>query len=185
MSFGAINIGGEMGSENMILFQIEMHAGVVEECRLMDIHPKTIICFEQHRCLHSGGRERSGREIGFVRILLNGTYLTQFRARIFILLRIIISGDPICRNISGHSELRLLFLYDEVIEVLLLREDIAESQTVIIETELDLDIAVFSGLGKGNEHLMIAIVDASFLAPDRLPPTIMDKSFAAGHHKAG
>ena len=35
-----------MGSENMILLQIEMHAGVVDECCLMDIDPKTIIRFE-------------------------------------------------------------------------------------------------------------------------------------------
>ena len=66
----------------------------------------------------------------------------------------------------------------------MLREDIAEAETVVIETELNPDIAVFFRLLERNEHLVITIMYTTFLSPYGCPPIVMDKTLGSGHHKA-
>ena len=121
------------------------------------------------------------REVRLAGRFVESTDLAEFGAGIFILLRIIIAGDPIGSDISGHSELGLFLLDDEIIEVSLLREDITEAQTIVVEAELDLYIAIFGGLFESDEHLVVAIVNASFFSPYCLPPAVMYIPLAAGH----
>ena len=77
----------------------------------------------------------------------------------------------------------MLLFDDEVVEVTLLREDIAETETVIIETELNLDIAVFLGLLEGDQHLMITVMNSTLFAPYGFPPTVAYISLRTGHDK--
>ena len=59
-----------------------------------------------------------------------------------IFLRIIIAWNPECRMIAGHSKLRMFFFYNEVIQILLLRELIAEPQAIIIKTKTNNQITI-------------------------------------------
>ena len=141
--------------------------------------------FEQNGCLHACSGESGSREICLGGGFLDSTYLAEFGAGIFVLLGVVVSGYPVGGDVTGHGELRLLLLNHEIVEVLLLGEDISETESVVIEAELKLYIPVLGGLAEGDEHLMIRIMDTAFLSPYGCPPVVMDKTLGSGHYKAG
>ena len=61
--------------------------------------------------------------------------------------------------VSGHRKLSMLFLDDEVVQVVLLREFIAESQTVVEKPEADHDVTLVVGLFKGYGQFVVMVPD--------------------------
>ena len=149
----------------------------------MDVKPFATVGFEEYRCLHTGCGEIGGREIGLAGLLLNTTYFTQFATRIFVLLCIVVSGNPVSCDITRHCELSMFFFNNEVVEVFLLREDIAKTEAVIIEPELNLDVTVFLRLLEGDKHFVITVMDTAFFSPYRFPPIVVNISFRTSHNE--
>jgi hypothetical protein len=71
--------------------------------------------------------------------------------------------------VSGKSEPCKLFLYDEVVKILLSRELIAEAESVVIETETDGHPAFCRGLHEVYEKFVVIVPDLGLLTPYRLP----------------
>ena len=158
MSFRTVDIRREPGGKyHILVVKVQVHAAIVNERCLVDIEPFTTIRFEEHRGLHTGGREIGGGEVRLTGLLLDATDLTQFAARIFILLRIVVTRDPIGSNVTRHRELGMLLFDNEIVEVPLLREDIAEAETIVIKAETDLNRTIFTRLLKGEQHLVVAV----------------------------
>ena len=76
--------------------------------------------------------------------------------------------------IASKGKLSQLLLNHKIGERVLHGEFIAESQTVIIETETDLHhcgllFLILGWLQEGDKQLVIVVADLCFLAPDGLP----------------
>jgi len=78
--------------------------------------------------------------------------------------------------VARHGELRMLFFYDEIVQVLLLREFITESQTVVEKAETDNDAPVVHRLVEGDFQFIIVVADFAFFAPYRTPSLVEGRS---------
>ena len=114
-----------------------MHARIVEERSLMDIDVEALVSTHLERCLHAVYRERSLRVVRVDCSLHLCADFAETRLDIVILLSVIVARNPPCGMVPCESELGKLLLYHEVAEVLLVRELIAKSETVVIEAEAD------------------------------------------------
>ena len=74
--------------------------------------------------------------------------------------------------VACHGKLRVLFLDDEIVQVFLLGEFIAESQTIIEQAEADDDVTVVLGLVECYLQLIVVVADDAFFSPDRTPGLI-------------
>ena len=71
--------------------------------------------------------------------------------------------------VSCESELGKLFLDDEIAELLLVRELVAETETVVVKTETDRHLPLCRRLDEVHEKLVVIVADLSFLSPYRFP----------------
>ena len=71
--------------------------------------------------------------------------------------------------VARHGHLRLLLLDDEVGEVLLAGELIAQSHAVVEEPEAYGHLPLVHGLRECHAHLVVVVAYLAFLAPYRLP----------------
>ena len=62
----------------------------------------------------------------------------------------------------------MLFFYQEIVEVFLLRKFVTETDTVIIDTETNEDFSS-TFLLEGNSQLVVVIANGSGLSPNRFP----------------
>ena len=93
--------------------------------------------------------------------------------------------------VASHGKLRMFFFNEEIVQFLLLRELIAQSDTVIIHTEADDDRAMtlierpaplFGILGshlavsilvvQGHGQLVVMVTDVAGLTPNGLPSLV-------------
>ena len=111
----------------------------------MYVDVQTVVGLELQRCLHTGIGEYGCRRVALVSLTVLGYHLTYARKRsdvVLILLRVVVARNPIGSMIACHSKLCVLLLYHEIVERLLLREFIAKSHTVVVNTESDGDVAL-------------------------------------------
>ena len=112
---------------------------------------------------------------------LQGGYFRQFRLGIVILLRVEIARNPPRFVVGGHGKLRVFLLDGEVVEVLRQRELVAETQSVVIKTETEVEPALLQGLAKTDEKLVVVVADVARLAPYGLPGFVKGRSLHAGN----
>ena len=98
-----------------------------------------------------------------------------------ILLRVIIARDPISGVVTGHGKLRVLFLHNEIIELLLLRELITQAHALVINAEADNDVTVHGSLVQGHRHLVIVVTDGLCLTPHRCPGLVKGRGLLVFH----
>ena len=86
-----------------------------------------------------------------------------------ILLCVVVARNPPSPVIASHCKLAVFFLNDEVGQILLSREFIAESQSVVEESESDENLSVVLLLIESNGHFVVVIPYLGFLTPHGLP----------------
>jgi len=86
--------------------------------------------------------------------------------------------------VAGHGELRMLLLDDKIVQVLLKRKLVTESQPVVEQAETDQDIPLLSLLVERDGQFIVMIADLFFLAPDGLPGLVECAGFAFLDRKA-
>ena len=159
-----------MRHEHVILvIQIQMHAGIVHQCGLMDIDIQAVVRLHLQGGLHTC---RGKRGLGRVRSDGRRHQPADFRKpglRIVILLRIVVPRNPERLVVPSHGELREFLLDYEIGQAPLLRKLIPEAQPVIIQTEPDEHHASRAGLLQGHGHFIVMVPDMVLLAPDRSP----------------
>ena len=74
--------------------------------------------------------------------------------------------------VASHGKLGMLFLDDEVVQVLRQGELIAETEAIVVETEADLHIALLSLLMQRYQQLIVMVADVAGLPPYGLPRLI-------------
>ena len=101
----------EEGFENEILvIQIQMHAGIVHKGSLMNVHIKSLVGLELKRGLHAGRREH----VLVHALAVHFSDLGKTAARIVIFLCIMVRRNPPGSDISRHGELCAFLLYDKI-----------------------------------------------------------------------
>ena len=138
----------------------------------MQIHVNAVIGLEQQRGLHTSLAELLLRLVRSNATVKNSAYLAQPWAGVFIFLCIIVTTNPPCRDVARHGKLGTFLFDNEVSEIVLQRELIAEAHTVVIDTEPDDDIALKIRLIQGHHHLIVVIADAAFFTPNGTPRLI-------------
>ena len=79
--------------------------------------------------------------------------------------------------IASHSELRMFFFDNEVIQIFLLWKFITESQAIVIKTKTNNHITILCLLIQGDSHFIIMVADGFHLSPHRLPCFVKSSSF--------
>ena len=164
------------GKDICFVVQFEVHTRIVDQCRLVDIDIQTIVGAQLQRGLHT--RRRECADIRSTHIAANlGHTLTNFAhlARsILVLLCSVATRNPICHVVARHCELGVLLFDDEIGEFLglLRRELVAKSQTVIIESETDIQQEAALFTTQLNEQLVVVVANLATLTPYRLTSLI-------------
>ena len=88
--------------------------------------------------------------------------------------------------VARHCKLSILLLNYEIGKLfrLLMRELIAEAQTIVIETETDIYKESTLITTQLNEQLVVVVANFVALAPYRLPGLVKGCSFATEHREA-
>ena len=187
----ALQAGG-VGSEVALEFsragQLQVHRGVVDAGRLMDVDVETIVGTHLQGSLHGvldgchrGVVPDDGVYHAFVgavlveaaalveRLLLASRDLAEARLLDGVFLRVVVGSDPPSHVVAGEGELRALLLDEEVVQVGLLRELVAQADAVVEDAEADEELPFLLGLRQGRNILDVVVADGARFAPYRLP----------------
>ena len=124
--------------------------------------------------LHAGGREDGDGGVAPVDgIVEAGSDLAEARLLGHLLLRVVVAGEPPGGVVARHAELGALVPDEEVDEVGLRGELIAEAKAVVVEAEAEDDAAVVGPwLAEGDAEFIVVVADVARLAPNGLPGLI-------------
>ena len=86
--------------------------------------------------------------------------------------------------VACHLELTLLLFDDEIGQVLLRGELIAEAQSIIEETKTNHHRPVVLLLTEGHQQLVVVVADTALLTPHRRPSLIERVGFGVSNGKA-
>ena len=86
--------------------------------------------------------------------------------------------------IASHSKLCMLFLDDEVVEIVRQRELIAEAETIIIEAEADIHVTLLSTLMESHQQFVVVITNVLVLTPYRLPRLVKCAGLLTGQRES-
>ena len=86
-----------------------------------------------------------------------------------IFLCVVVTRNPVGCVVARHGKLRVLFLNDEIVEIRLLWEFIAQSHAVVVDTESEDDVSVGSLLIKVHSHLVVVVADRRRFSPYGFP----------------
>ena len=171
VAFHAGGVGREPRVEHQVLVvQIEVHRGIVHAGSLVNIDVKAIATLHLQRRLHAGGREHRHRRVAPIHgIMEAGAYLREAAFLGFLLLSVVVSGQPPGGMVARHGELRVLILDDKVDERVLLGELIAQPHAVIVHAKADGHGALGRRLGQVHGQFVVVIADGGRLTPHRFP----------------
>ena len=96
-------------------------------------------------------------------------YFGEFALLCLLLLCVIVARNPPCRVVASHGKLRMFFFNEEIGQAVLLRKFIAQSHSLVVNTEPNNDIALRRGLMQRYRQFVIMISDGCGLPPNRLP----------------
>ena len=131
--------------------EFKVHGGIIGTGSLVDVDIKTAsfsvyihgIALHLERGLHACLREDSHRGIAPVDGLLHAVAdLRKLAFLSLLLLSVVVARQPPGGVIASHCKLGALLLDEEVIELLLLGELVAEADTIIVDAETDPDFAL-------------------------------------------
>ena len=164
---------------HVLIVEVEVHRGIIDAGSLVDVDVKAIVSLQLQRGLHAGGREGGLRGVAG-----NGrrhalTDAGETRDLGLILLGVVVAGNPVGRMVARHGKLRVFLLDDEVVEVVLLGELVAQAHAVVVDAEADDDMAVARLLKEVDGHLVVVVADGRGLAPHGLPGLVKGSLLAA------
>ena len=184
--------------------QLQMHRSIILTSSLVDIDVKSVGTLHLERSLYTRRREDGYRRVvpvdGCLRTLTN---LRKFGFLRLLLLGIIIARKPPSGMIARHGKLGTLFLDNEVVQIFLLGELVAEPDTIIVYTETDDDVAlqllypcticgrvvwapefVLPLHVQGYSQFVIVITNGSCFAPYGFPRLVESRSLFLGDGEA-
>ena len=173
IAFHARRIGCEPRLKHHVaVVEIEVHRGEVDAGRLVNVDVEPVGRFELQRGLHTRRRESGLRRVGGD----GSRHLTPDFAHLrddgLILLRVVVTGNPVGRVIARHGKLRVLLLHHKVVERLLLGKLVAQSHAVVVDTKTDKDVAVGGRLAERDGQFVVVIADGRCLAPHGFPSLV-------------
>ena len=170
----ASGIGREPRLEgHRLVVEIEVHRRIVYQCRLVEVDVKSVVGLHLQCRLHTRFGEDADRRVAPVHSLVEArAYLGELRLLCLLLLRVVIAGNPPSRVVAGHGKLCVLFLYDEIIELLLLWKLIAQSHSFVIDPKADGHLPLAVRLVKVYCHLVVVIAYPARLSPYGIPCVI-------------
>ena len=149
-----------------------MHGRVVETGSLVDVDVQSVAALHLQRGLHAGVGEDGCGGVALVFLAVASDDVLDARERsnlVFILLRVVVSWNPVCGMVSCHGKLCVLLLYHEVVELLLLRKFVAQSHSIVVYAEADSDVPLGLWLVEVHLHLVIVVAYGSRFSPYRAP----------------
>ena len=96
-------------------------------------------------------------------------YFGELALLCLLLLRVIVARNPPCRMVTSHGKLCMFFLNEEIGQAVLLRKFIAQSHSLVVNTEPNNDITLRRGLMQRYRQLVIMVSDGCGLPPNRFP----------------
>ena len=158
----------------------------------MDVDVESVLGLQLQRCLHARIREYRRRRVCGVRFAVLAYHLTYARERrnlILVLLRVVVARNPVGGVVAGHGKLRVLLLYHEVVEVLLLRELVAQAHAVVVDAESNLDVTIARRLVEAYLKFVVVVANCLCLAPNRCPSLVegrcLRRRFLESVHQVG
>ena len=151
------------------LVVVEVHGGVVDAGRLVQVDVEPVVGLQLEGRLHAGGAGGCLRGVGRDGGWQFAAYFRQARLGVGILLRVVVARNPPGPVVAGHGELGVLLADDEVGQVALVGELVAQGQTVVEEAEADENVAVVLRLVQAYGHLVVVVANLALLAPYGLP----------------
>ena len=161
-----------------------MHARIIHKSGLVDIDVQAVIRTHLERSLHRIVRPESLRGVSADSLLVFFAYFRQAALGIIIFLSVIVTRNPPCGMVTGQGELGKFLLDDKIVQVLLRRKLVAESQSVIIETETYRHLPSGRGLHKIHKKLIVIVAYLCLLSPYRLPSLVKRRSFRTFKRKS-
>ena len=79
--------------------------------------------------------------------------------------------------VASHFKLRMFFLYNKVIQILLLWKFVAETYSVIVNTETNYHFTIGLFLFQSNCQFVVMVAYFLCFAPNRLPCFVESRSF--------
>ena len=166
----ALCIGREPRLEHQVLVvEVEVHAAVVHQCCLVQVDVEAIGGLQLEGGLHAGRREGSLRGVGRDGTLHQTADFGQLGLGVVVLLRVVVAGNPEGGVVAGHSKLSMFLLDNEVVELLLQGELIAESESVVEDAEADEYLAALGRLVESDSQFVVVVADFGHFAPYRAP----------------
>ena len=183
--------------------QLQVHRGIVQAGSLVDVDIQPVGGFHLQRRLHARRREHRHRRVAPVHGLLHPPPdFRELRLLCLLLLSVVVAGQPPCRMIAGHGKLCQLLLDQEIVQFLLLRELIAQSDAVVIDAEADDDravaliecpsalaricshLVVFMLLVQDHRQFIVVVAYGGRLSPDGFPSLVESRDLVVLNGKA-
>ena len=86
--------------------------------------------------------------------------------------------------VAGHCELGVLFFYEKVVQVFLLRELISEADAVVVDPEAQRDIPVCRSLIEVYGKLVVVVAYGGSLSPHWCPRLVEGRCLGVFHGEA-
>ena len=150
----------------------------------MQVYVKSVLTLHHKGCLHPTLPYRSLRWVLRHRALHQSTNFTKLAGNGFILLRVIVARYPPCGVVACHSKLCVFLFYGKVGKILLCREFVTETKSVVKHAETYLYFTFILWLRQRNTQFIIMVANATFLAPHWLPRFIKSSRGMASFNKA-
>ena len=167
----------------------------------MDVDIESVLRLHLQGGLHPRGREGGHRGVapvdGFVEAAADFGEAGFLR---HLLLGVIVAGQPESLVVAGHGKLGALLADEEIVEVWLLRELIAEAYAIVVDAEPDDNRACVLPWGhlrifpdgplaeerlpERGRILIIMVTDVAGLPPDGLPSLIESRSLLVDDSEA-
>ena len=169
-SLPALCVRGEGGNEcQPVRVQYEMHAGIVDQSCLVNVDIEAVIRLHLKGGLHTGHRERSLGGVAAEGLLIVGPDFGKTALGVLIFLGVVVRRNPDSLVVSGHCKFGKFILDAEICHASLLREFVAEAESVIEKSEADGHPSAGCCLQKIDGQFVVIIAYFGFLAPYRSP----------------
>ena len=86
--------------------------------------------------------------------------------------------------VAGHGKLRVFLLDNEIVELFLLRELVAEAQTIVEQPEANDNLTFVLRLVEGHGQLVVVVAYLALFAPNRSPGLVETRCLSLGHRES-
>ena len=174
ISFCTVLVRSQVCTHQVIFrIQVQVHGRIVDQRSLVNVDVQSVVRLQHQRSLHCQVRTRRLACQGLIPCLVDELgNLRQLGGRNLEFIGIVIGRNPEGLVIARQLELRHFLIDGEVAQLFLHRELIAESQSVVEQTETDVQQPTGSFLFQSHKKFLMIVTDLTVLAPYRLPGSV-------------